>query len=458
MMHNSQMPTLSALAETAGHALVPVTPFPPSRLVSGVHVSELAAPGRYLAGGELLLTTGIPLTGRESDEEYVASLAAHDVGALGLGLGEGWDAPPPGFADRCARAGVPLFVVPDAVPFLDVSRALVTLERRVERDAGIRAASAHTRLAEAAAGDDGRAGVVRAIAEAVGGWAAWVPAGPSEDAALLHPPALAGLLPSVVADIDASLGRSGAGAASFSADGSVALALPVSDGSGRIGALAIGAGRPLTPADRQLARTAIALLRSLAAPPPAVGPASAGPWIVRLALDGRADAARALAHSSGIELPPVVRVHIGDLESEPLPLSVVDGSRRITLRSGLDVPTAGAASAPVAWEDVPAAADRALALWLDVRADDPGAVPAVVEPDDRAGVWLDALAPTPGLREAVRAHLAGGLRVEQTARSLGVHRNTARQRIAAAERAMGVVLTDPDVAAELWMTLRRVSR
>jgi len=458
MLHNGGMPTLSALAEAAGDALVPVTPFPPSRVVTGVHVSELAAPGRYLAGGELLLTTGIPLTGRDSDDDYVSSLAAHDVGALGLGLGEGWDAPPPGFADRCARAGVPLFVVPDGIPFLDVSRALVGLERRLERDAGLRAASAHTRLAEAAAGDDGRAGVVRAIAEAVGGWAAWVPAARAEGAPMLHPPALAGLLPAVVADIDASLGRSGAGAASFSAHGSVALALPVLAGSVRVGALAIGAGRPLTPADRQLARTAIALLRALAAPPAPVDAASASAWIVRLALDGRATAARQLARSGGVDLPPVVRVHVAAPDAEAPPLSVVEGPLRIALRGVDDVPPVGATSAPVAWDDVPAAADRARALWAAAVGDDPAVVPAVVDPADRATAWLAALAGAPGLREAVRAHLAGGQRVDQTARALGVHRNTARQRIAAAERAMGVALTDPDVAAELWIALRRISR
>ncbi|KTS66838.1 hypothetical protein NS206_02505 [Microbacterium testaceum] len=451
------MPTLSALAEAAGDALVPVTPFPPSRLVTGVHVSELAAPGRYLAGGELLLTTGIPLTGRDSDDDYVASLAAHDVGALGLGLGEGWDAPPPGFADRCARAGVPLFVVPDGIPFLDVSRALVGLERRLERDAGLRAASAHTRLAEAAAGEDGRAGVVRAIAEAVGGWAAWVPAPRAGGTALLHPPALEGLLPSVVADIEASLGRSGAGAASFSAHGSVVLALPVTTGSGRVGALAIGAGRPLAPADRQLARTAIALLRALAAPSASTDASTAGAWIVRLALDGRASAARDLARSSGVDLPPVVRVHVGPPDAGAAPLSVVDGPLRVTLRGADDVPPIGATSVPVVWEDVPAAADRVRASWFAAIRDDPDVVPAVVEPADRATRWLDALR-TPELRDTVRAHLAGGQRVEHTARALGVHRNTARQRIAAAERAMGVALTDPDAAAELWIALRRVSR
>ena len=80
-----------------------------------MHVSELPDPGRYLDGGELLLTTGIALTGRRRDADYVGRLAAQGVGGrLGLGLGEGWDGPPPGFVHACATNGVPLFLVPMA--------------------------------------------------------------------------------------------------------------------------------------------------------------------------------------------------------------------------------------------------------------------------------------------------------------------------------------------------------
>ncbi|QLD11629.1 PucR family transcriptional regulator [Microbacterium oleivorans] len=442
------MTTLAQLLESADGALVPVTPFDPSRAVTGVHVSELAAPGRYLAGGELLLTTGIPVTGGPGDDAYVSALAEQGIGALGLGLGEGWDAPPPGFAARCREAGIPLFVVPDGVPFLAVSRALTALERRVERDAGLRAASAHTRLAEAAARDEPHAAIVRTVAEAVGGWAAWVPASPRDGAAHFHPPGLSGLLPSVVADVQRSLRRSGVAAASFAAHGAVAVVFPVEVRGRTAGALAIGSGRPLSRVDRQLALTATALLRAGSAFDRGSEPAE---WVARLAFAGEADAARALAREAGVEVPRVVRVTVAGAEAPPHPLSIVEDGRRLALVEVDDLPQPGATSAPVPLAEVAVVAARTIALHGSTP---PGV--SVVEPDDRAAAWLAVL--TPELRTAVRAHLAEGRRIEQTARHLGVHRNTVRQRVAAAERAMGASLADPDVAAELWIALRPVSR
>src|ERR671916_652977 len=59
---------------------------PVDRAVSWVHVSELADPTPFLAGGELLLTTGLALA-PEGTGEYVRRLAA--AGVVGLGLGTG---------------------------------------------------------------------------------------------------------------------------------------------------------------------------------------------------------------------------------------------------------------------------------------------------------------------------------------------------------------------------------
>ena len=60
----------------------------PGIQLSGVHVSELEDPRAYLEGGELLLTTGIPLGGTaDAVDDYVRRLAAKGVAALGLGSG-----------------------------------------------------------------------------------------------------------------------------------------------------------------------------------------------------------------------------------------------------------------------------------------------------------------------------------------------------------------------------------
>lgn len=446
------MTTLGELAETAETALLPVGRFDPARRITGVHVSELADPVRYLDGGELLLTTGIRLTGREEDDAYVSRLAEQQVGALGLGLGEGWDAVPPGFAERCANAGVPLFVVPDGEPFLTVTRAFWQLEGRDERDSVTRVGHTHTRLAEAAAGDDPVRDVVRLTAEAVGGWAAWIPLEPAAPAALLHPDALSGLLPAVRADVERSLERTGVAAASFVAHGSVVVAHPVVASGRTIGALAVGASRPLTHQDRQLVLTAVGVLRlTLRTPAPAASP---GRWVAQLLFDGDAAAARSLARSARVELPLLCRVHVSRAGDPPVgDLAIERDGLRLTLVDADDNAARGwgVLSGAVSLDAVPSAASRALALWHR----SPGQ--AVVDSLDRADAWVRALAASPVLLATTRAHLASGRHAESTARALGVHRNTVRQRIAAAERLLGVELSDPDVSAELWLALRRQS-
>ncbi|HLW94565.1 MAG TPA: PucR family transcriptional regulator ligand-binding domain-containing protein, partial [Solirubrobacteraceae bacterium] len=42
-----------------------------------VHVSELEDPTPWLSGGELLLSTGMQLTGEEAQREYVRRLVGH---------------------------------------------------------------------------------------------------------------------------------------------------------------------------------------------------------------------------------------------------------------------------------------------------------------------------------------------------------------------------------------------
>jgi hypothetical protein len=67
------------------------------------HSSELEDPTPWLSGGELLLTTGLPLDGPASQREYVRRLDAAGVAGLGLG----WASPLPRCPGRCARPPTP---------------------------------------------------------------------------------------------------------------------------------------------------------------------------------------------------------------------------------------------------------------------------------------------------------------------------------------------------------------
>ncbi|GGM43452.1 PucR family transcriptional regulator [Microbacterium saperdae] len=445
------MVSLGELVSLAGSSLRPLAPFDAARGISGVHVSELEDPGRYLDGGELLLTTGIPLRAAAAGA-YVDRLAAQGIGAIGIGLGEGWEQAPPALVERCRSAGIPVFEVPDGAPFLDVSRAFWSIAGRGGQEEAIRTAHAHTRLVQAAGGPDPVAAVVRVMAQAIGGWVAWLPLGRSAAPALLHPRSLEGMLPSVRADVERSLLRSGVEAASFVSHGSTVVAHAVTDGERTRGALALGAGRPFGSSDRQLALTATALLRLLTAGDTG-GSTPPADWITALALRGEAPAARALAAVSDVDLPLLFRVVAS---GQPAAGGIGRGVERdgvhLTLWPADSDPAAGSGitSGEVGLEDVPAAAARVVALH---RTSSGGGLQ--VDPDARARRWAATLASSdPDLHRTVVAYLRNRQQAERAARALGVHRNTIRPRILAAERLLDVSLDDPDVAAELWIALR----
>jgi purine catabolism regulator len=77
--------------------------------------------------------------------------------------------------------------------------------------------------------------------------------------------------------------------------------------------------------------------------------------------------------------------------------------------------------------------------------------------DARAEAWVAALAgyPRADLVETVRSYLRHRGQWEITARDLNLHRNSLRHRISIAAKLIDADLDDPDVAANLWLALRR---
>ena len=55
--------------------------------VRWVHISELEDPTPWLSGGELMLTTGIPLGSAAKQRAFVDLLADHNLAGLGVGIG-----------------------------------------------------------------------------------------------------------------------------------------------------------------------------------------------------------------------------------------------------------------------------------------------------------------------------------------------------------------------------------
>ena len=55
--------------------------------VRWVHSTELLDPTPWLRGGELLLTTGLQLSGAKLQREFVERLAEREIAGLGFGTG-----------------------------------------------------------------------------------------------------------------------------------------------------------------------------------------------------------------------------------------------------------------------------------------------------------------------------------------------------------------------------------
>ena len=102
------------------------------REIEAAAVSELAHPGPWLQGGELLLTIGLLLP-QTSDgcRSYLAELDAAGVQAVGLGLGAELphQAAPARLITAADEIGMPLLTVPDPVPFIAVTKAVFALPR-----------------------------------------------------------------------------------------------------------------------------------------------------------------------------------------------------------------------------------------------------------------------------------------------------------------------------------------
>ncbi|MEO3803219.1 helix-turn-helix domain-containing protein [Nonomuraea sp. B1E8] len=96
----------------------------PAREFSTVHITDLPEPGRYLGGGELVLT-GLMWWHQAGDSaRFVAALAEAGVAALGAGqarLGH----VPGDLVTACRAAGLPLIEVPTEVSFRTLAELVV---------------------------------------------------------------------------------------------------------------------------------------------------------------------------------------------------------------------------------------------------------------------------------------------------------------------------------------------
>jgi purine catabolism regulator len=476
-------PTVRSFSKVLGAHLQPAGGMPlPDTSISAVHVSELLDPTPYLSGGELILTTGISLpTGKADCARYVRNLRDAGVAAVALGVGPVHAAVPECLIRTCRAEGLPLLVVPDATPFLTITRAYWTAVSRVAEQHLTDALTAHRALVDAVSAADPTAAILRSLSRWLDGWAAMLDA--SGDLVDVHPSAFSDQAKAMRGDAK-RLEATGVHSvsSSMSVDRSVVL-YPLASGRQIIGYLAVGATDQLDPSQRGVVLTACGLLSMIATRSEGEdsGEAARRQAIAVLLDEGEVEAAHRLAARIG--LPPMTReVRVISLRSEVGrdPVAVVqrwcraamggshaagecwlvlpsDHGDLSDLESELSVGDAGLrgiVSELVRVEDVGLVRARQAAQLAQLAA---GRIvlPVLVGFDADLASRLDGLVKSrPNLVTALVAFLAAHGQWEKAARSSSLHRNTLRYRVERAQDELAVDLEDPDTTARLWLMLR----
>lgn len=150
--------------------LVPVTPVTPrDQHVRGVYTTDLPDPGRYLDGGELVLTSTTWYREPHDADVFVAALAGAGAAALVAGTA-GIGALPDALAGACERHGLALFTVGDDVSYAALTETvLAALAGPARRSPG---ADLHRGLVASMASGAGPEGLVEVFARATGVWCA----------------------------------------------------------------------------------------------------------------------------------------------------------------------------------------------------------------------------------------------------------------------------------------------
>ncbi|MGW7170654.1 PucR family transcriptional regulator [Streptomyces sp. NPDC054884] len=139
------------------------------RPVRWVHITELTDPASFLKGGELVLTTGMPLPeDAVGVRRYVDELADVDAAALVIELVRRYHRPPDALVHACQARGLPLVTLAKDVNFLEVTQVVHALILGNQADAMRRTQHIHEAFTALTLRGAGPEDVVRAAADMSG--------------------------------------------------------------------------------------------------------------------------------------------------------------------------------------------------------------------------------------------------------------------------------------------------
>lgn len=137
--------------------------------VRWVHISELEDPTPWLSGGELMLTTGIPLDTAAKQRAFVRRLADHQLAGLGFGTGFNHEKLPKALVEEARKRGFPLFEVPYETPFIAITEKAFARLVNEQYQVLQRSIAVQRRLERLVLEERGLEEIVATISSAVGG-------------------------------------------------------------------------------------------------------------------------------------------------------------------------------------------------------------------------------------------------------------------------------------------------
>jgi purine catabolism regulator len=139
------------------------------RPVRWVHITELTDPASFLKGGELVLTTGMPLPEEPAGvRRYVDELADVQAAALVIELVRRYHRPPDALVQACHARGLPLVTLARDVNFLEVTQVVHALILGNQAEAMRRTQRVHEAFTALTLRGAGPEDVVRAASEMSG--------------------------------------------------------------------------------------------------------------------------------------------------------------------------------------------------------------------------------------------------------------------------------------------------
>ncbi len=163
------MLTIESLTSELGLKVAAGSAAAGEREIRWVHITELLDPTPWLSGGELLLTTGIPLENADKQRKFIRLLA--DAGVAGLGFGTGFDHSkiPKSLITEAESCEFPVFEVPYETPFIAITEAAFSRLVNEQYDVLSRGIAVNERLERLVLQGGGLDEIAREIAAAVGG-------------------------------------------------------------------------------------------------------------------------------------------------------------------------------------------------------------------------------------------------------------------------------------------------